>query len=170
MASVEKRVRDGRVTWLARWRDPAGAQRKKTFTRKLDAERYLTSVSAGLLDGSYVDPARSRLTVGEWAETWMATRAHLKPKTLSSYRSLLRTRVLPTWASVPLARVAYSDVVAWVAAMRAEGLSASRTRQSYHLLTSMRRRRSKGRSAPAQSCGRGRPAETPIERAALPHP
>ena len=34
-------------------------------------------------------------------------------------------------------RVTNADVVAWVAAMRAEGLSASRTRQAYHLLKSM---------------------------------
>src|SRR3954465_6140232 len=47
------------------------------------------------------------------------------------------TRVLPTWERVPLAKVRHSDVAAWVASMRAEGLSASRTRQSYHLLTSM---------------------------------
>ncbi len=37
----------------------------------------------------------------------------------------------------PLARVAHAEVVAWVAAMRRQGLSASRTRQAYHLLTSM---------------------------------
>jgi len=137
MASIEKRVRDGRVTWLARWRDPAGAQKKKTFARKLDAERYLTSVSADLLGGSYVDPARGRLTVGEWAATWRDSRAHLKPKTLASYDSLLSTRVLPRWERVPLTKIAHADVAGWVAGMRAESLSASRTRQSYHLLTSI---------------------------------
>lgn len=137
MASVEKRVRDGRTTWLVRWRDAAGKSKKKSFAKESEAKRYRTTVESSVLAGSYVDPARSRVTVGQWAEQWMATRAHLKPKTLSSYRSLLRTRVLPTWATVPLSKVAYSDVVAWVAGMRAEGLSASRIRQSYHLLTSM---------------------------------
>lgn len=137
MASVAKRVRNGRTTFEVRWRDPAGQQRKKSFTRKSDAERYRTSVSAGLLDGSYVDPARSRLTVGDWAAPWMAGRCHLKPKTIASYESLLRTRVLPTWETVPLVRVTHSGVVAWVAGMRAEGLSPSRIRQAYHLLTAM---------------------------------
>jgi integrase len=36
-----------------------------------------------------------------------------------------------------LFKVTYSDVVAWVAGMRAKGLSASRSRQAYHVLTSM---------------------------------
>ena len=67
----------------------------------------------------------------------MAGRAHLKPKTLVGYESLLWHRVLPTWSTVPLVRVMHSAVVAWLAAMRAEGLSASRTRQAYHLLTAM---------------------------------
>ncbi len=137
MASVEKRVRDGNVTWLARWRDPDGKQRKRSFPRRTDAERYLTSVAVGILDGSYVDPMRARMTVGEWAGSWMAGRSHLKPKTLASYDSLLRTQVLPTWATVPLVKVTHAGVVAWVAAMRARGLSPSRVRQAYHLLTSM---------------------------------
>jgi len=48
-----------------------------------------------------------------------------------------RTQVLPVWSPVPLARVEHSAAVAWVAQMRAAGLSASRTRQSYHLLAAM---------------------------------
>ena len=67
MASVEKRLRDGQVRWVARYRDPAGVQRSSTFTRKSDAERYLTGVESTKLTGSYVDSARSRLTVGVWA-------------------------------------------------------------------------------------------------------
>ncbi len=45
--------------------------------------------------------------------------------------------MLPTWGSVPLAGVTHAGVVAWVAAMRSRGLSASRSRQAYHVLTSM---------------------------------
>jgi integrase len=137
MASVEKRLRGGHTTYLVRWRDPAGKQCKRSFPRKVDAERHRAAVEVEIDRGVYVDPARSRMTVGEWAADWMKGRSHLKPKTLDSYSSLLRTRVLPTWATVPLVRVTHSGVVAWVAAMRAEGLSASRTRQAYHLLTGM---------------------------------
>ncbi len=77
------------------------------------------------------------MTVGEWAVPWFDGRRHLKPKTLTSYESLLRTRVLPTWRDVPLQLVTHSSVVAWVSAMQAEGLSASRTRQAYHLFNAM---------------------------------
>lgn len=53
MASVEKRLRDGKTTWLARWRDPAGSQRKRSFPRRVDAERFLTSVDHGMLTGAH---------------------------------------------------------------------------------------------------------------------
>jgi integrase len=137
MASIEKRSRNGQVSWLARFRDPSGVQRKRSFARRSDAERYLAGVEADKMRGSFVDPARSKMTVGEWSKPWMAGRSHLKPKTLASYQSLLRTRVLPTWGDTKLVRVSHAEVVAWVAAMRCEGLSASRTRQAYHLLKSM---------------------------------
>jgi hypothetical protein len=35
-----------------RYRDPAGAQRTKTFGRKVDAERFLTTVESAKLTGS----------------------------------------------------------------------------------------------------------------------
>src|SRR5665648_938019 len=71
MASVEKRTRDGAVTWLVRWRDPDGAQRKKTFARKTDADRHLIGVESRMLSGEYVDPALARIGHADVA-AWVA--------------------------------------------------------------------------------------------------
>ena len=68
LTSIERREDDGRLRYVARYRDPSGKQRNKTFTRKIDAERYLTSVESAKLSGQYVDPARSRVTIGSWAD------------------------------------------------------------------------------------------------------
>jgi integrase len=119
------------------FRDPSGREVTKAFDRKIDAQRWLDEQTVALVRGNYVHPQAGRVTVGEWSESWLAGRSHLKPKTLASYQSLLSTRVLPTWGRVPLSKVGHSDVVAWVAGMRSKGLSASRTRQAYHLMTSM---------------------------------
>ena len=67
----------------------------------------------------------------------MADRVRLKPKTVASYESLLRIRILPRWEKVQLGRVTHAEVVGWVTELHGEGLSPSRTRQSYHLLKSM---------------------------------
>lgn len=134
MASIQKRP-DGR--WRARYRDAADREHARHFNRKVDAQRWLDEVTTAVVTGTYVDPRSGKVTLGAYAELWMAARVDLKPKTLASYESLLRTRVLPRWRDVPLSRVSFEGVSGWVAAMAAEGLSASRTRQAYHLLTSM---------------------------------
>jgi len=137
MASVQTVERDGRNAYLVRWRTPEGASRKKVFSKKSDAERHRTAVEHALHSGAYADAAAGRLTLGEWSSRWMAGRVHLTPKTIAGYESLLRARVIPVWGPVQLGRITRAAVVAWVADMRAQGLSASRTRQAYHLLTSM---------------------------------
>ena len=153
MASVYKRVRPrpdkpDLVTWEARWRDPGNRQRKKTFAKKSDADRYLTSIESSLLTGGYVDPSRSRVTIGAYAEQWVAGRTRLKPKTVASYRSLLNNRVLPRWAEVRLDRITYEDVSAWVSELATQ-VSPSTTRQAYHLLTSILDQAVKGRRLPS---------------------
>jgi len=134
MASIRKRP-DGK--WRARYRDPSGKELARHFERRMDAERFITSIEHAKIVGSYVDPGGGKLKVGEWADRWMEGRVHLKPKTMASYESLLKTQVLPRWAPLPLAAVRHAEVVAWVAAMSGAGLSASRTRQAYHLFKSM---------------------------------
>lgn len=134
---VTKRVRNGQVSWRARWRDDTGAQRSKSFRRKIDAERFMTNLDHGRLNGAYVDPSAGRMTVGEWAERWMRGQVQLKPKTRASYESLLRCWVIPRWGKVQLAKVTFGAVAEWVGTMQLGGLSASRTRQAYHVLTGM---------------------------------
>jgi integrase len=135
MASVEKRIRDGKVTWQARWRDPDGRQRKRTFPRKTDAERYLTGVDHSMLVGSYVDPAQSKLTVQQWSVAWRAGQLHLKESTKARYRGLLDNHVLPRWGSVPLAKIGHADVAAWVAELAGSGLSPSSVRHAHRVLS-----------------------------------
>ena len=81
MASIKKRP-DG--SWRARYRDPQNHEHAEHFATKRDAEGWLDNVRGDLVRGEYVDPRRSRLTVGEWSEQWMAGRVHLKPKTIAS--------------------------------------------------------------------------------------
>jgi integrase len=60
---------------------------------------------------------------------------HLKAKTRATYESLLRTKVLPRFAAVPVSSVRPIMVTEWVGSLSAAGLSPSRVRQSYRLLS-----------------------------------
>jgi integrase len=134
MASIKKQPNG---MYRARYRDDAGKEHARHFDKKSDGQDWLDSITASVVRGEYVDPRRARVTVGPWAAEYLAGRVHLKPKTLAGYHSLLTTCVLPTWSDVSLAKISNADVVAWVASMRASGLSPSRVRQAYHLLSAM---------------------------------
>jgi integrase len=77
------------------------------------------------------------MTVAELAEQWYATTAPLKATTRRDYRLLLDRQVLPAFGTHPLAAVDQLAIRAWVAAMIAGGLSPSRTRHAFHVLSAV---------------------------------
>lgn len=137
MGHIERRERDRGVVWRARYRDPAGRERSRTFRRKVDAERFLTETESTLHRGEWTDPALGRTTIRAWAPEWLRSKRRLKPKTLASYQSLLRSRVLPQLGGVALDRLDRVRVEQWISDLEADGLSASRIRQAFNVLASM---------------------------------
>jgi len=125
----------GRNRWRARWRDPAGRQRTKSFARKVDAERFLLGVEDAKLRGAYVDPAAGKMNFGEWAERWYKTTAGLKPSTRHTYRQLLDYQILPTFGRATLAGIDTLLVREWLAALVEAELSPSRIRNAHQVLS-----------------------------------
>ena len=61
MADLQKRVtKSGEIRWDVRYRDHARGQRKRSFERKVDAQRFARSVETDLLRGDWIDPAGGR--------------------------------------------------------------------------------------------------------------
>jgi integrase len=73
-------------------------------------------------------------TLAAWSAEWLRFSVHLKPKTQIGYESLLRTRILPVFGACGLEAIDGLAIRRWVAEMHADGLSASRIKQSYRLL------------------------------------
>lgn len=100
--------------WRVRYRTPDHRQTdKRGFRTKREAEEFLAGVEVAKLRGDWVNPAASRVTVGEWAEQWFAAQLQVKPTTRSGYRHSLDKHVLPRWAAIRLAEVRHSDVQSW---------------------------------------------------------
>jgi len=108
-----------------------------TFRTKTDAARFLTNVEADQQRGRWVDHTLGRGTLAEWAGRYLATTTHLKPKTRQGYDSLTRTLILPALGQMPVGSVRPIHVREWVSSMTARGLSSSRVRQAYLLLSQM---------------------------------
>lgn len=114
MASVEKRVRDGKVTWLARWRDPDGRQRKQSFAKQAEAKRHAAAMEADTARGTYVD-GTDPTTVTQACRAWLERRS-VRDNTRERLTSLIRCHIAPTpLGGRRLAAVRPSEVQAWVA-------------------------------------------------------
>jgi integrase len=128
MSSIEKRERgDGSSCYVVRYRDPSGGSRSKTFARRIDAERYRTSIESSKLTGQYVDPARSRVTVGAWADLWLDAQTDLAPKTRERYEGILSRHIRPRWGSTPLASVTHAEVQRWLSRLELAPASVRKT-------------------------------------------
>jgi len=136
MATIEPYLNAaGKTLYSVRYRSADRRQRRKRgFKTKRDAERFLISVESAKDRGEWVDPGRSRVTVGEWAEHWYEAQIQLKPTTRSGYRHGLDKHVLPRWGTTKLADVGHADVQKWVNELSTR-LGPSSTRQTYLVLS-----------------------------------
>lgn len=129
MASIQPRTTpSGERRWDVYYRGPDGKQRKKTYKRKVDAQRYANTVEADIVRHDWVDPQRGRQPFGEWAEKWIETTAHLKPKTRESYDSILRNHLLPEFGDRAIGSIDHPEVLTFLARLSAEGKGAGTVR------------------------------------------
>src|SRR3954464_187957 len=131
MASITRRPNG---QWRPRYRDPAGREHARHFDRKVDAIRWLDSVTAAIETGTYVDPKAGNCALGEYAETWLSRQVQLKPSTRSRYTAIVRRHIVPAFGSVPLAKLERSAVAAWVLHPVARGLAAPTVRHAHRIL------------------------------------
>ncbi|HVA61839.1 MAG TPA: site-specific integrase [Mycobacteriales bacterium] len=124
--------------WQARFAGVDGAERAgpHTFATKTDVFRYLATAEADLLRGDWHDHQAGQITVRAWGERYLAAQqSRLTPKTYTSYDSLWRTCIEPTFAATMVARVQKIAVREWVAQMTGRGLGPSRVTQALRLLS-----------------------------------
>ena len=118
MAHVQKRS-NGR--WRARYRAPDGTERSRTFGRRIDAERWLSSMEMGKARGEWIDPALGRITFGQWVDEWSTTIVDLRPSTRDRDLRAIRVHMLPVFGKVPLSRITNPMVRRFIADMLATG-------------------------------------------------
>jgi integrase len=134
MAHIERRVRNGKVTYRARYRDPGGQERAKVFARRGDAQRFLTEIENRKVKGTWTDPTLGRVRFREWLQEWWATTTNLRRTTAVRDATYLRLYVLPRFGDLPLAAIGQRDVRAWVADLTARELAPATVVKAYHLL------------------------------------
>ncbi len=118
--------------WRARYFDPNGQERARTFARKADAERFLAGVESDKSRGLYVDPSAGRITVAQYAKTWQAAQVH-RPSTAYTFDCHLRTHILPLLGHRSMGAITRSEIQGWVKS-RSAVLAPSTTTLVYSVL------------------------------------
>ena len=122
------------MAYEVRYRDPARRERVKTFPRRIDAERFASTIDTDIARGQYVDPVLGKTSFADFSREWLVTTGHLKPKTREGYESILRTHLLPAFGDRPIARVRPVEVGRFFSGLAADGMSISRMRQTKNVL------------------------------------
>lgn len=107
------------------------------FRTDRDADRWLSKVETLIVAGDWTDPERAKITLGEYAESWIRERAGLRPRTVELYRWLLRKHIAPYIGGVQLGKLSPPIIRQWRADRLEAGVSASVTAKSYRLLRSV---------------------------------
>jgi integrase len=113
-----------------------------------------------MTQGDWTDPALGRITFGEYAEAWLASRADLKPKTRHQYQWLMRQYIMPTWRTVPLAKITFEHLTQWISRLSLSRLGPSGIRQCVFVMSAALDhavRSGRLRSNPARGLGLPRP-------------
>lgn len=129
MGAIRKRG----VSYEARYRDPEGKSRSRSFRTKAEARSFLSSTERDIHRGEWIDPERGRIPFGEFSQEWLETTVHLRPSTRASYQMLLRTHVLPYFEDAPLRAIDRTLVQQWLSRLQADGRGAGTIRNAYRI-------------------------------------
>jgi integrase len=134
MANIAKRP-DG--TWRARYRDAVGKEHARHFVRRVEAQRWIDSVTTAVQTGTYVDPSRAKVPLETVAAQWFAGKINLRPTTRARYESALQVHVLPRWGSTQLDRIEHGEIQSWLAQLSAAGQSGASVRKAHGVLSAI---------------------------------
>lgn len=114
MSSVKQRP-NGK--WRARYRDDAGREHARHFATKREGLAWIAEATVALATGAHVEPARARMSLGDWAETWMQGYERHKASTARQARVHLKV-IVADLGHRPLRQVRPSEVRTWVTSLQ----------------------------------------------------
>lgn len=144
--SVERRVRDGAVAYVVRWR-AGGRARSKSFSaarhggdraaRRL-AKAYDADVQAQLASTGVVRARPEAQTLDViWTGWWDSGAVRWSQETQETYSSAMDVHVLPHLGRMQLGAITAAEVERWTAALARRGVGPSAARKAVTVLSSL---------------------------------
>ena len=135
VASIQKRNTSAGTAYRVRWRDPSGREVSRQFPTLARARAHKAIVETELLRGSYVDPKRGKVTLGEYATEWLAIQTY-GPTTRERRELSVRLHILPTIGRHPLSALRPPVIQAWLRGL-SDHLAPRTVRELFRLLSSI---------------------------------
>jgi len=131
--AVQRRVsKSGRVRWRARYYDPTGLERNRTFDTKREAVRFAAEQRESTRSGQWVDPRAGRTHLEAlWEDFERDLLPQRRPTTRQNYRAAWRN-VSPVLGNHPVGRLKHSDVQRFVTEL---DKGAETVRMAYRVLS-----------------------------------
>lgn len=106
-----------------------------TFISKVRAQACLAQIEADLHRGDWIDPRGGKVSLAEYADTWLKNRHDLRATTRAKYRSLLDLHIEPVLGQVTLSALTPSQVRDWHAGLASKHPSTAAS--AYRLLSAI---------------------------------
>jgi integrase len=132
---IRTKKADRGTKWKARYTDPAGQDRRKTFERKIDAERFLERIGTEMQTGEWVNPKGSKSRFDDWADVWWQTTVKLAPSTRRGYEKMLRLYLRPRFGGRKVNSIDWLEVELFATSLLEQDLSAKTVRETVSVLS-----------------------------------
>lgn len=122
--------------WQARYPGPDGTDRpaKETFPDKTSADKWLTLKEAEIIKGEWINPDDGKVTLSEYARTWIDERPGLRPKTIELYDYLLRKHLTPVVGPMAIGDIQPGHIRRWRKTLTGAEVSDVTLAKAYRLL------------------------------------
>ncbi|CAB0574648.1 site-specific integrase [Corynebacterium diphtheriae] len=114
MAVQKRTLKNGKTTFIARWRDPHGKQHSKSFEKQRDAKKFVADREHEVHHGTWIDPKLQELTVGDLVADYVELAT--KPGTKRD-REILQAN-LGDLRDMKITTVRQSHIEAWAVQLR----------------------------------------------------
>lgn len=120
MGSIQSYASASGPRYRIQYRDADHKSRTRTgFQTQREAKDALRRLEIAVADGQHVEAAKSKASIGELAEAWLAAKQRsMKPSAFRALESSWRIHVAPKWASRSVASVRATEVRDWLSELR----------------------------------------------------
>ena len=109
-------------------------ERSRSFTRRVDAERFKATTEADRIRGQWTDPRLGQTRFADWCRHWHGSRIHITSTTRARDSSILDNHVLPAFGNLPHSAIQPTHIRSWIADLVAAGYAATTVRKAHQLL------------------------------------